>query len=327
MKTQFKSLIKNILCVLPFAVCLSATSSNAQTVQQFVGFSDGNNGGTLDPIVNFDVVNANSILIATVYMDNTTPALTNVRFGNGGGIGSGDVAPDLTITDNRLLSYVFINPSTASGLSFRATNSIPNAGTAAILYEVSGANTTLSSITTATNSTTITTSTASELVVSVAGRNAAAPTEAGFFAAAEIEIQGSTVTGTGSVASASATAPTIGSQDITWTGNSPAGRIAYAFEAAPVAAASPTLTNFSYDSSTGASVVSIKGAPGTRYKLVEADDLNFSTPDQDPIPLTGATVGTLAGNEVVANASGDATIQFNLGTAKAATFLRAETIP
>ncbi len=44
-----------------------------------------------------------------------------------------------------------------------------------------------------------------------------------------------------------------------------------------------------------------------------------------PIPLTGATVGTLDGDQFTTDGNGDATIQFNLGTAKDATFLRAET--
>jgi hypothetical protein len=73
--------------------------------------------------------------------------------------------------------------------------------------------------------------------------------------------------------------------------------------------------------------VSIKGAPGTRYQLAEADDLDFSNPDQNPIPLEGATVGTLDGDVVTTDGNGDATVQFNLGTAKPATFIRAEDAP
>ena len=240
MKPRFNFLIKNILCVISFAAAGLMSSVNADvTVQQFASWADGNAGGPLSPTVAFDIVNTNSILIATVYVDTATPALTDVRFGNGGGIGSGDVAPTLTFADNRLLSYVFINPSTASGLSFRATNST-GSGAAAALYEISGANTDTSSITTATNSTTITTTTASELVVSFAGRNGGnqslgTPT---IFTVTDIAVAASTVRGTGTVASASATAPTIGSQNITWTvntgGSASAGRIAYAFEAAPV---------------------------------------------------------------------------------------------
>ena len=90
---------------------------------------------------------------------------------------------------------------------------------------------------------------------------------------------------------------------------------------------SVVLWNFTYNSTTGSAEVSIAGAANTNYKLIEADDLDFSNPDQNPIPLTGATVGTLDGDEVTTDGSGNATVQFNLGTAKDATFLRAESVP
>jgi lysophospholipase L1-like esterase len=91
----------------------------------------------------------------------------------------------------------------------------------------------------------------------------------------------------------------------------------------------PSVASFSYDRSDpdGASQVSIKGIPGTRFKLVEADDLDFTNPDQDPVPLTGATEGTLDGNEVILDANGNATVQFDLGISKSATFIRAQSIP
>ena len=60
--------------------------------------------------------------------------------------------------------------------------------------------------------------------------------------------------------------------------------------------------------------------------LVRADDLDFANPDQDPLPLTGATVGSLDGGGVITNPSGDATVQFNLGTGSSG-FLRAEEQP
>ena len=92
-------------------------------------------------------------------------------------------------------------------------------------------------------------------------------------------------------------------------------------------AASPMLVDFTYNPTNGSAEVSIQGDANTTFKLVEADDLDFSNPDQNPIPLTGATVGTLDGNEVTTDGSGNATVQFNLGTAKPATFLRAQTVP
>jgi hypothetical protein len=88
------------------------------------------------------------------------------------------------------------------------------------------------------------------------------------------------------------------------------------------------LADFTYDPTDGSAEVRIEGAATTAYKLVEADDLDFLNPDQDPIPLTGATVGTLDGDKVTTDGSGNATVQFTLGNTKTATFLRAEeTVP
>ncbi len=95
--------------------------------------------------------------------------------------------------------------------------------------------------------------------------------------------------------------------------------------AIPEPSAALQLSGFTYDPVTGDSEVTIEAAANTEYKLVEAADLDFASPDQDPVPLTGASVGTLNGNNVTTDGSGKATVQFNLGTAKDATFLRAET--
>ena len=77
------------------------------------------------------------------------------------------------------------------------------------------------------------------------------------------------------------------------------------------------LKDFTYDPATGDSQISIEGAASTAYVLIEADDLDFETPDQSPIPLSGATVGTLSGDQVITDGDGNATVQFNLGTSKA----------
>lgn len=87
----------------------------------------------------------------------------------------------------------------------------------------------------------------------------------------------------------------------------------------------PEITGFTFDPVTGSAEISLSGEASTNYKLVEASDLDFTTPDQDPIPLTGATVGTQSGNEVITDATGNATVQFNLGTTKTRTYVRAET--
>lgn len=97
-------------------------------------------------------------------------------------------------------------------------------------------------------------------------------------------------------------------------------------EILPIEVAAPAITSFAYDPGDGSATAALKGAPETAYKLVEADDLDFSNPDQDPIPLLNASLGTLqnGGNEVVTDSNGEAAVQFNLGTSKPATFLRAE---
>jgi hypothetical protein len=89
------------------------------------------------------------------------------------------------------------------------------------------------------------------------------------------------------------------------------------------------LSGFTYDLVTGDCSADLKGTPGATFKFVEAADLDFGNPDQDPIPLTsvlqGTPVGTLpAATGVVTNSNGDATVEFNLGTAKDRSFIRAE---
>ncbi len=208
------------------------TSEASIVVVQTTGWSDGNVGNVPGANVPIDIVNTNSILIATVYNDNAPASInvSNIRFGDGTGIGNGDVAPSLTFSDLRLRSYVFINPSTASGLAFRL-DSATNTGLGVILYELFGADTDPGSITTVTAVNSITTTTPDELIVSFAGRNnATAPTvNSSSIFTTQDEAYGP-MRGTGSIASASATAPAVGSNNITWN-SATEGRIAYAFEA------------------------------------------------------------------------------------------------
>ncbi len=215
----------------------SFTTSAVAGVHQWTAWSDGNVGNvptTDSAVVPFDIANANSILIATVYIDNNPDNfnVSNVRFGDGTGIGNGDVAPTVTFSDSRLLSYVFINPSTASGLSFRL-DSATNSGIGVILYEVSGANSDLGSITAVTGANSITTNTADELIVSFAGRNSTtAPTVSSSSIFTTRDASLTAMRGGGSIASASAIAPAVGSNNIAWN-NASEGRIAYAFAANP----------------------------------------------------------------------------------------------
>ena len=92
----------------------------------------------------------------------------------------------------------------------------------------------------------------------------------------------------------------------------------------PPFSAPPEVVAFSYDRTSGASEVSIKGAPNTAFVLVRADDLDFENPVESPVVLTSATTGTLNGNAVTTNDDGNATVQIDLGTTNPVSFLRAE---
>jgi len=95
-----------------------------------------------------------------------------------------------------------------------------------------------------------------------------------------------------------------------------------------VAIGPPELSGLTYDAATGDSTVTITGAPGDRFKLVESGALDFLNPDQNPVPLTAATTGTLEnGSEVVTDGEGIATVGFNLGADGSRSFIRAERLP
>ena len=262
---------------LGVASLLMLGSVKAALVVQTTGWSDGDVGAvptTNSAVVPFDITNANSILIATVYIDNN-PAnynVSNVRFGDGTGIGNGDVAPTVTFSDSRLISYVFISPSTASGLSFRL-DSATNSGIGVILYEVSGANTDLGSITTVTGVNSITTDTADELIVSFAGRNnTTAPTVNSSSIFSGRDEAATPMRGGGSIASASATAPAVGSNNITWN-NTDSGRIAYAFEASADAAPTFPLIITKNPDTPGTFNFEWASQPGKLYDLLTSTDL------------------------------------------------------
>lgn len=233
-RTKMKLATKTLLTCTATAA-LVAGSTHAATVTQSIEWVDGNNSTLAnDADIAFDVTNANSILIATLYVDNDTPAFTSVLFGDGGGLGSGDVAADATFSNGRLTSFVFLNPSTASGLNFQIEKT-SSGGVGAILYEVSGAKTSLANITTSLGSSTIETTTADERVIVFAGKNGTglpASSNGSIFAGAEDHQLNGPIFGGGNHSSASAIAPSIGNQDITLSPNND-GRIAYAFEVVP----------------------------------------------------------------------------------------------
>lgn len=222
------------LATKTFLTCTAAAafvgSANAATVTQFVGWTDDNDGNVFNESIAFDVVNSNSILVATLYVDGAdqSAAFTSVTFGG--------ATADVTYGDGRLYSFVFLNPSTASSLSLDIAKT-DNGGIAAALYEISDA--VPGAITVATGSDTIDTTTADELVLSFAGRNNNnAPTVSGSSIFADEDIRSNdlvgfgAVRGGGSIASASGTAASIDSQNISWVSGTD-GRIAYAFEVVP----------------------------------------------------------------------------------------------
>jgi len=80
---------------------------------------------------------------------------------------------------------------------------------------------------------------------------------------------------------------------------------------ASVAPFTLAVTDFSYDLATGTFAASITGASNTSYILVEAEDLEFEGPNARTIELGDATasVGTVAGNTIVTDENGTATIE------------------
>ncbi len=94
-------------------------------------------------------------------------------------------------------------------------------------------------------------------------------------------------------------------------------------------AGAATLYALSYNPADGSSEVGIKGPPGLRYQLLSAADLDFDSADQNPVVLTGANPGIFdpVNNQVVSDANGDATVQFNLGTAQTRGFVWAVVVP
>lgn len=210
-----------------------ASAGAAVSVQQSTAFNDGNDGGTdtSTGTIAFDIVTTDSVLVAGIYVDNVIGAynFTTLNFGG--------QAPSASFIDGRVQSFLFLNPSTASGLFFNYTkvntiDSLPNnSGIGIILYEVSGAD--LASIASATGSSTITTTTPNELVVSFAGRNGTAslPAENSPIFSGNDQTA-SVMTGGGVIASASGVAASSGVQNISWS-NATDGLTAFSFKSVP----------------------------------------------------------------------------------------------
>jgi len=91
-----------------------------------------------------------------------------------------------------------------------------------------------------------------------------------------------------------------------------------------------TLSDFSYDPTSGTAQVSLLGLPSTEYQLRSSAALDFSpgapvTLTQDPSTLPGTIMNN--GATVLTNETGNAIVQFDLGTSITANFVRAEEAP
>jgi len=220
--------MKKILLPTIFAFAATIPAS-AQSVVQSVFYQDGDDGTShLAASVGFTSnVTAGNIVVAGMYIDGSAGQATSTDAVFGG------VSADSFFTDLRLYSWVFDDVAGGS-LTFDFTNT-GSGGIAIVLYEVSSAD--FASLTTVTATNAITTSVADELILSFAGRNnSVAPTISGssIFSTQDYPTSPNvTIWGGGSNASASASAPSIGSQNISWN-NASEGRIAYAFEAGNV---------------------------------------------------------------------------------------------
>ncbi|MEM7792737.1 MAG: sulfatase-like hydrolase/transferase, partial [Verrucomicrobiota bacterium] len=100
--------------------------------------------------------------------------------------------------------------------------------------------------------------------------------------------------------------------------------------ATPTEIAPPTsefyLSDFNYDPLTGEAEVTIHGSANKIYKLVHADEPDFSNPLTNPVAFSRAMQGNLGAysDKVTADGQGEATVEFSLGSGSAS-FIRAET--
>jgi hypothetical protein len=175
----------------------------------------------------FQVDNPNSVLVVGIYRDGTT--FDNIRFGDGGGIGSGDQAADAVITDNRGALAYFLNPSTAAGLSIRVDPGGNGTIGAWVLSGVKLAGTINSS-----TSDTITTTKDNMFVVGWGYRNGSGVLSPNGALATPLDLSSHDAgAGTGSAAGSSLLAPTAGAYNVSWNNDDVGSPLSFAFEAQP----------------------------------------------------------------------------------------------
>jgi hypothetical protein len=217
---------------LALSFALLGTSANAAVIKTQVSSVTTGNLNT-DYAIDFDVLNTMSLLVVGLYIDSPTPTISGVRFGDGTGIGLGDVAPIASYNDFRTFVYIFANPSTASGLKFRIDDQAVGAGVGGSIFELANADLGPGSFTLSTGSS-ITTDTVDEFIVSFVGRNgngAASPSGSSAIDL-PIDVLPAQVAGGGTLAGGSTQAPTVGVYDASWSGATD-GSLTLAFEAVP----------------------------------------------------------------------------------------------
>ncbi|MFT6793143.1 MAG: hypothetical protein ACJAR1_001133 [Rubritalea sp.] len=217
---------------LALSFALLGTSANAAVINtQVSSVTTGNLNS--DYAIDFDVQNTSSLLVVGLYIDSPTPTISGVRFGDGTGIGLGDIAPIASYNDLRTFVYVFANPSTAIGLKFRIDDQAVGAGLGGAIFELANADLDPSSFTLSTASS-ITTDTVDEFIVCFGGRNgtgSASPSGSSDIDL-PIDVLPVQVAGGGTLAGGSTQAPTVGVYDVSWSGVRD-GSLTLAFEAVP----------------------------------------------------------------------------------------------
>jgi hypothetical protein len=189
----------------------------------------GNGGANIDQA--FTVSQSETVMVVGIYQDGDT-AFNYVRFGDGGGVGTGDVDADLIFKDGRAAMAYFFNPSTAGGLSIQLDN---GANGYVCAWVLTGVDVGQTPITDVDNS--LTTTSANMMIVSFATKNAGAATITADNGSMSIDISLFDGGGTGTSIGGNLLAATAGAQDVGWNGDDePYGPMSVAFFEAIVGA-------------------------------------------------------------------------------------------
>ncbi len=208
-----------LLLILCVSVVFAAGSVRAAvTVTQFVGVDNDLDITSTTFTRAFDVQNANSILVAFIYLDQDTRSFSASTYGG--------VAPFLSVADGRGFIFVWKNPTTdASQFSFTSNGSTGGI----IFWELGGVD--LSAPITESSTNTITTPVDNAFVLSMAwlnGGTSAITPPTGFTASYNGDVRtGNTMAG------AYATIATAGNVNVTWGTGSNGSPYSLAFASVP----------------------------------------------------------------------------------------------